>query len=411
MRGIWQRYGRAISTVGVAYLVVAATGRLRYALPYLLRDVAPWSAVDLKYRYNEVAQWFAGNPVYGVVDGAVYPPASHAILWPFMGWVPLDSARVVWAITTLAAATALGLLAYRVCAPAASVHRLLVAGLAFAAYPLQLAIFPGQMGMHVVALVAGGAFLLLMRPAWWSDALAGVLLAASLVKPTTSVPLVIAALLVGHRLRPAIVAAGTYAAFTLIAVAAQPTGPFALLRDWLSVAGDRVSVLYGVPNLHLLLASVGLRSWMNPASLVVLTVMTIWMWRHRTADPWLLLAVAAIVTRFWAHSNLYDDGFLLLAAIALFRVASLGSSGGARRIAPWLFAAAWAALLTPTWVFYDAAPRVVESIHAAQALLWLAVLAFLAAVVPQSSSAHDHMPARVRMSAAPPSEAGGRRTP
>jgi hypothetical protein len=406
---VWQRYGRAISAVAVAYLVVAAAGRLYYALPYLLRDVAPWSAVDLKYRYNEVAQWFAGNPVYGVVDGAVYPPASYAILWPLIGWVPLDTARLIWALTTLAAAAVMGMIAYRVCAPAAPMYRLLVAGLAFAAYPLQLAIFPGQMGMHVIALVAGGAFLIWThRPAWWSDALAGVLIAAALVKPTTSVPLVIAALISGRRVRPAVLVAGAYAALTMGAAAAQPTGLVVLLREWLAVAGERVPVMDGVPNLHLLLASMDLRPWANPASLVALALTTTWLWRHRAADPWLLLAVAAIVTRFWAHSTLYDDGFLLVAAIALFRVASRGSAGGAQRVAPWLFAAAWAALLTPTWVFYDAAPRVVQSIHLAQALLWVAVLAVLAAVVRQSSPAYErNLSGDGCVSAAPPFEAGG----
>lgn len=374
---LWQRHDRILSLIGLAYLGIAATGRLYYALPYLLRDLAPWSAIDLRYRHNEVAEWFAGNPVYGIVDGAVYPPASHAILWPFMGWTSFGTARAIWAVTTIAAAVAIALIAYRACTPAPPRHRLLIAGLAIAGYPLQLSIFPGQMGMHVVALVGVGALLLISkRSTWLTDLLAGVLLAASLVKPTSSAPLVIAALMAARRWRPALLAAGAYACFTLIAVAAQPDGLFALLRDWLAVASVRVSVMGGVPNLHMLLALGGMRDWMSPASLVVLVAMMAWLWRHRSADPWLFMGVAGIVARLWAHSTLYDDAFLLLPALALLRIAYL-ESGDFQRAAGYLLAVSWAALLTPTWVFYDLAPAVVWAVHVSQTLLWLAVLGFL----------------------------------
>jgi hypothetical protein len=380
----WQRHGGIIKWLGVVYLAVAAIGKLRYALPHLLRDVDPGSAWDLKYRFNEVAEWFAGNPVYGVVDGAVYPPASHAILWPLMGWVSLDTARLLWAISTLVAAVAIGWLAIRLTAPAPLRDRLLVAGLALAAYPIQISIFVGQMGVHVIALAACGAVLLLVeRPRWGLDALAGLLLAASLVKPTLSLPLVVAALIAGRRTRPVLMLAIAYAALTLVAVAAQPAGLFVLLREWLAVAGERVPIMDGVPNIHMLLAWAGLREWMTPASLLVLVGMAWWMWRKRNADPVILLGVAALVARVWAHSTLYDDVLLLLAAVALFRIASRNAPGHSRT-AGWLFAGAWAALLTPTWVFYGFDPLVVRALHGAQAVLWLAALGFLAVVASSS---------------------------
>jgi hypothetical protein len=376
----WQRYGGIVKGLGVAYLVIAAVGKLRYALPHLLRDVTPSSAWDLKYRFNEVGEWFAGNPVYGVVDGAVYPPASHAILWPLMGWVSLETARVLWAISTLAAAAAIAWLAYRVTAPAPARDRLLVAGLAFAGYPLQISIFVGQMGVHVVAVAAWGALLLFLeRPRWWTDALAGILLATSLVKPTVSLPLVVAALIAGRRVRPALLLAIAYGTLTLVAVAAQPAGLLVLVREWLAVAGDRVSTMGGVPNLHMLLAWAGLRDWMTPASLVMLAGMTAWMWRQRDADALIMIGVAAIVARLWAHSTLYDDALLLLTAVVLFRIA-FREGPGHRRTAGWLFAVAWATLLTPTWVFYGFDPRVVGVLHGFQAAFWLAVLGFLAVV-------------------------------
>jgi hypothetical protein len=159
--GLWRRHGRVLSALGIGYLFVAATGRLYYALPYLLRDIAPWSAVDLKYRHNEVAQWFAGNPVYGVVDGAVYPPASHAILWPFIGWVPLDTARLIWAVTTVAAAAVIGLLAYRASSPARAAIPAARRRTRVRRIPAPAVDLPRPDGhARNVALVVGGAILL-----------------------------------------------------------------------------------------------------------------------------------------------------------------------------------------------------------------------------------------------------------
>lgn len=374
-------YGAILTGLGLVYLAVAALGKLVYALPHLLRDIEEWSAIDLKYRYGEVSHWFAGNPVYGAVDGAVYPPASHAILWPFLGWLDLDGARLMWAGTTIAALGLLALLVYRLCRPAPARYRLLAAGLVPAAYPAQMSIFVGQMGMHVVALAAAGALLVLVdRPRWWHDIVGGLLLAASLVKPTLALPVVVAALIAGGRLRPAVSAIVAYGAVTAVAASAQPDGVLVLFREWLAVSGGRVSLLEGVPNLHMLLAWAGLERWMMAGSLLALAGMAVWVGRWRRADPWVLLGIAAIVARFWTHSRLYDDGLLLLAVIALFRVA-VGATPSLRRPAVALFAAAWAALLTPTWVFYGLGDTALRLAHATHAVLWLGVLALLGAAI------------------------------
>lgn len=383
--GIWPLRRSVPLGVGIAYLVVAAVGRLSYALPRLVRDLEEWSAVDLKYRHNEVIQWFAGTPVYGVVDGAVYPPASHAILWPLLGWLDLAAARYFWAFTTMCAAAALALLVWRLSRPAPPLNRLFLAGVAFAGYPLQMSIFIGQLGMHVAAFAALGAFLLLARDeAWWSDALAGVLLAASLVKPTLSLPLVIAALIACRRGRPALLTGAAYGILTIVAAAAQPAGLFELARDWVAVGSGRVPLLTGVPNLHLFLARAGWTSALMPASLALLAVLAAGLWKVRAAEPWLLLAVAAIFTRIWAHSMWYDDGFLLLVIVALIRSTFL-LAGRTRRTAEWLLLAAWAALLTPTWAFYALPRIVVDLIDWAQALFWLGVMGFLAVVAARQA--------------------------
>jgi hypothetical protein len=379
-REVWSRHGGTLRLVGVIYLGVAAVGKAAHAVPRLVRDLEPWSALDLRYRYGEVHAWFAGQPVYGVVDGAVYPPASHVILWPFLGWVSLDGARVIWAVTTLAAAGALAWLLFRAAAPASSRDRLLVAGLALAMYSLPIALYVGQMGMHVMAFAAFGAALLITGTGWGRDLLAAALLAAALVKPTVSLPLVVAALILGGRLRPVALLAAAYGALTVAAAALQPADLVDLFRDWLAVASVRVPIEDGVPNLHRLMLWAGLGSWMTHGSMLVLAVMTGWMWTRRRADPWILLGIAGLVCRFWAHSTLYDDALLLLPTLALFRVAFREDD---RRdvLAGWLFAGSWVALLTPVWAYYSMGSAVAGAIHAAQAILWLCVLVFLAVQV------------------------------
>ena len=122
-----------------------------------------------------------------------------------------------------------------------------------------------------------------------------------------------------------------------------------------------------------------------PASLALLAVLAVGLWKVRTAEPWLLLAVAAIFTRIWAHSMWYDDGFLLLVIVALIRSTFL-LTGRTRRTAEWLLLAAWAALLTPTWAFYALPRIVVDLIDWAQSLFWLGVMGFLAVVAARQTA-------------------------
>ena len=54
-------------------------------------------------------------------------------------------------------------------------------------------------------------------------------------------------------------------------------------------------------------------------------VLGFWIYRHRDADLWVLLGVAAIVACFWTYHRSYDD-VLLLPMVALFLMAKGGSS-------------------------------------------------------------------------------------
>lgn len=376
----WTRWGATVLWSAVAYTVVAAAGRLIYAIPRLVTDAAPWSALDLGYRYEEVQRWFSGADVYHTLERLLYPPASYLVLWPFLGWLPFSAARVLWAATTLFASAMIALVAYRLGDPLPRRERLAIALLAFAAFPVQISLLVGQLPVHAVACAAVAAWLLCEgRPAWHRDVSGAALLAASLAKPTLTAPIAAATLIGSRRWRPALLAALIYAAFALIASAAQPDGVFELHAAWLGSTATPSLIEEGLPNLHLWLATLGLHRWAALASVLVGFVFVAWAWYNRDVDAWLLIAAAAVVARMWTYHREYDDAVLLLVAIGLLRLWSrrdraAAPGGGALLVFTWL------ALLTPTWAFYDLPPAFVLTIQWLHTLLWLAVLLFLVAL-------------------------------
>jgi hypothetical protein len=74
-------------------MAVVAAVWLSYQFWRLLWQTAPsWrttptGAIDLKILHRLVQLWFVGQPVYPELPGALYPPASYAMLWPFLGWL------------------------------------------------------------------------------------------------------------------------------------------------------------------------------------------------------------------------------------------------------------------------------------------------------------------------------------
>jgi hypothetical protein len=378
---LWSRRAGWLLLAGITAL---ALHRLAFAFPHAVLDLAPWSAVNVAYRYDELTRWFAGDPIYRADFGRLtYPPATYVLLWPILGWLPLVSARVLYVAVTLGAAAAAALIIYRAAAGHPAQHRLLLVAVVAASYPLQASVFLGHvMPFIVVALCALAAVLLQRRPTGLvTDAAAALCVAVSLIKPTLAPPLVAAVLLSGSpwRWRPALLSVGVYAAFAIAASFAQPHDIVTLHAKWLR-ANSSHSVAHeldaALPNLHGWLAAAGLGSWGPLASLLVLAAFCVHVMRHRDADVWLLLGAGALIARLWSYHRPYDDAVLALAVLALVRLAG-SREDASRSVAAILAVAASAALLTPAWALYDLEPAAIRVVYVVQTVLWIVLLAFL----------------------------------
>src|SRR5688500_10090658 len=303
---VWERWRRVAAWLATLGVSVVAIHRMTYALPHAVRQVEHWSAVNVWYRYDELTRFFAGTPIYHEnFERLTYPPATYVFLWPVLGWLPLEPARVVFVATNLVSAFVITLLAYRLADRHPQAERFLIVATVFACYPLQISVFLGHMPAQVVALVAVAVLLLRRsRVSWATDVAASSCLAASLVKPTLAPPLIAAVLIATWRWRPVLLTGVIYAGVAFIASTAQPAGFIDLHLAWLrantSNAGG-AEIVDGLPNLQYWLTRVGLGRWGPAASLLALAAYAVWAWRRRHADVWLLLGTGALVARLWSY--------------------------------------------------------------------------------------------------------------
>lgn len=84
------------------------------------------------------------------------------------------------------------------------------------------------------------------------------------------------------------------------------------------------------------------------ASLAILALLGVWIYRHRNIDLWLLLGSTAIIARIWIYHRWYDDLLFLLPLICLFRIfRSQEYSCREQNLARILFLWLWIFLLPP----------------------------------------------------------------
>lgn len=383
LRPWWDNHGAMALRLAVALMALVAFMWLGYEFWRLLWGSEPiWpssptGAVDLKLRHEEVHHWFLGKPVYGTLPGAIYPPASYALLWPLLGWLDLTPARWLWAVMSVLALVWLIYLIIHESGADTPLESFFVALMPLSMYATGATIGNGQLIVLILPAILAGLLMLHRRQDRWSgELLAAALVLMALVKPSISVPFFWIVLFVPRRLRPALLVSLGYVALTLFAVSFQEVTVFSLLRDWLT-GSSGAGKIAGEANLHILLTALGLEELILPASLLVLLTLGFWAYRYRQIDIWLLMGVTAIAARFWSYHRWYDDLLILLPLVALFRIAKRGlSTDGSDIVAGVLLAITLCATLAPGGLYLFSSPW--NNLYVAgQVIVWIVVLVFL----------------------------------
>jgi hypothetical protein len=383
VRDWWSSRRTTLLRLAVVIMAVVATIWLSYQFWRLiwgsspLWHTSPWGAIDLRMRHNEVHRWFGGMSVYPDLGDAVYPPASYAILWPLLGWLPVTPARWLWAVTSVAALVWLARLTVQESGADTRLERAFAALLPLSLYGAGATIGNGQLIVHLLPLLVTGLLLNSRgRPAWRRDLFTAALVLLALAKPSVAAPFLWILFIVPGRPRPTLLVAVGYGILTLSASLFQPSDPCSLLGDWAGRASE-VAAQAGQTNVHMWLAALGREEWILPASLLVLAGLGLHVYRHRHSDLWLLLGVTAIVARLWTYHRWYDDLLLLLPMIALFRIAKRDRSPASGDVlAGGLVALTLLTTLAPGGLYLLPPPW--KNLYVTgQVAVWIGVLVFL----------------------------------
>lgn len=397
----WDRHRPTILYSAIGAMSVAAVWALATGFERLLFDPGPDGAIDLKFRYAEVARWFAGLPVYPVLPDSTYPPASYAALWTLLGWSPLTVCRWLWAAASGLALTWLARYTARESGAVARVECVFAALLPLALNAASVAVGNGQLVLFLLPPLSASILLLARKGdrGLRTDVTAAALFLVALTHPAIAAPFFWLVLLVPTRPRAAATVVIGYVVATLFSAAFQPGDLFTLLREWTTNVGA-AAVGKGYADLHTALVYLGLRDWAMPASGAVLAGLGVWTFRRRRADTWLLLGVTGIVARLWTYHGLYDDVLILLPMIALFRIAKRAAHPADRTVAAALLTVTLPVMLLPArWdVFWN--PPWSTLFWASHVTVWLAMLLFLGrcaarSVAPQVEAAPHVVPAPI----------------
>lgn len=368
---------RYIVWTGVALMIVAAAYRLPVELGRLVFEPpGRGAAMDLLLRYAEVHAWFAGQPIYGAIESADYPPASYLLLLPWVHWPTPETARIVWAALSIGLTAWLSVLCMRASGATSLAARTFAALLPLSMYATAATLRLGQMGLLLLPLLLVGTIVIATRPRSLRRDLGGAaLLTIALVKPTIAPPFMwLAFFRGGWRVTTLIVAA--YGLLTLAAASFQEPSLPDLIRGWLAQR-DHIDFAPTQGNLYAWLALAGWDRHLAEASLVVLALLGGWTWRQRDADPWKLLAVAAITARVWSYHHHYDDVLLLFPLVALLRDVNAASAAGREdRPALGALVLVWGIGILPASLFVAGVPGR-DLLQGVKTVAWLVTLALL----------------------------------
>jgi Glycosyltransferase family 87 len=378
LRSIWAKHGTLSLRCAVALMSALALIWLGYQSWRLLFQTTVMGAVDLHLRYDEVHAWFARQPVYTVFNTAVYPPATYALLWPFVGWLDWTPARWFWALMTVGALAWLGAIFVRECEAQSNIHRAFVLLIPLATYPVGATIGNGQLIILQLPLLIAAVLILQRRSGPGADIVAALLLLLALVKPNSTAPFFWVAFFVQMRWRALLLAGLAYVGITVFAATFQGGNALSLvamsLANGASLATLTDPAFYG--NIHVWLNAIGLTAWAEPASVLLFLVLGGCTFLNRRADIWILMGVAGIVARLWTYHGWYDDALILPALVALYRIARTPLTRGEDVAAGLLLGLNVLFMLAPGGVYL--LPYPLNIVYTTlQTVLWLAMLVFL----------------------------------
>lgn len=378
LRGQWIRHARGLMRFAIAMLAISAIAKLGLEFWRLIWGQTNGAATDLSNFHRYVETWFAGKSLDADPVPLLYLPASMAILFPLLGWMSFDAARWFWAATTIAALVWIVYLLRKYGGAESPAELALLALFLFAMNATGGTIGYGQLAVHILPFLIVGLFSLQQPPSWRRDTVAALTLIATLVKPSVSLPFLWIVLFSPGGWRVLGLITLGYGALTILAASFQPAPLLILIRDWLGRSSLHATTV-GYANVDIWLADLGLGQWALFGSIVVLIVVGVWIYLHRTDDLWLVLGVTAIAARIWTYHFPYDDMLILFPMIALFRIAKRGEAANGYDVAAGLLLAITMLLLLLPVGMFSLPPPWNYPFNIGHPLSWIIVLVFLIA--------------------------------
>jgi hypothetical protein len=282
----------------------------------------PHGAIDLKQRFTEVTVWLDGGKVYDLLS-ATYPPASFVMLWPFVGWGSFTVVRWLWGVSSLILIVVLIWQVWHLAQPRDRLEKVFFAAFVISLLSLRVTVGNGQLGLHIIVVLLP-ALLLLRRPnpSLLTDLTIASLMTLALVKLTFSAPFMWIIVLLTRRVRVTVFTVILYAILTLIADFVHPMSLIELIGAWLRSAGRTLSVDLGYANIHYLLRSMSASQWNSIASIILLVLLGIWLWRFGNHETyWIAVGLTGVFCRMWTYHNVYDDILIVPAMLAFWQLA------------------------------------------------------------------------------------------
>ena len=419
---LWINHRHRLLPIVVGILSISCLNRLIKEFGRLIWEEGNSAAIDLKIFYEAVQLWFSGAHTYAELPSAVYPPASYLMLWPFLGWLTIPPARIIWAVATAIALLWLVYLAVKESGADAWAEKVLI-GLLPIFYATRTGIGNGQLVVFLMPLLIVGVLLFRRYAQLHQMLLAAAMVIGALIKPNVSAPFFWMVLFAsrGRWYQPALLVVLGYGLLTLWAAMFQDDNAIALMQQWFSqaeVGAEFGAQAGGYANPNSMMSWVESNTDLNsqpwltyigdfelntPITLMILLVLGVWVLWHRRIDPWLLLGICAIAARLWTYHRIYDDILILLPTIAVFRLykqATLSARPMPSRLAQeefskahWagpVFIIAYLAAVMPANLL-EAAPFLSTLFTLFQTLVWLGLAVFLGARAWQERSNIAHV--------------------